>query len=525
MKKDKLNSSLLMILKTSAVVFLGVIISKIFTYIYRIIIARNFGPEIYGVFSLATIILGVFMTFCLLGFSEGILKYASSNGKNNLSKVRYAFRFSLKILLIVSILGFAILFIFSKTIALNLFNNQELVYFLRIFSFLIPISVMGALLLSTLRGFEKVKEYSFAFNISQNVLKVIAVLLLLWLGLKTDSVVYSYFISILGMLAIAYYFCKREIPEIFGKPVINAKEKKNVRLDFIKYSLPLMFFGIISTIFYWIDSLAIGYFKSAYEVGIYNAMVPIAVLIFIIPEIFIQIFFPLINKEHSNKNSKLIKDLSKQIGKWIFMIAAPIFILIYLFPGVIINLLFGSEYIQGQTALRILMVGIFVLSISYVSQNLILMIGKSKTILYNILYASILNLILNIILVPMNSIFSIDNTSGLIGASISTAISMCFLAFLQFYQSKKMLNILPLRRKMLSIFFISLVLGLLLYYIRSFFKMDLVNLILFTITFFVFYLAAIFLFKALDRHDLQVILSLKNKFLGDKWKKTFAQTE
>ena len=61
------------------------------------------------------------------------------------------------------------------------------------------------------------------------------------------------------------------------------------------------------------------------------------------PELFISLLFPLISKDYSLGKIKLIKELTKQIGKWILIINIPILLLIIIYPGTIINLLFGQE--------------------------------------------------------------------------------------------------------------------------------------------------------------------------------------
>ena len=55
---NEFDSNLKLIAKSSVIVFAGIFLSKIFTYLYRIIIAREFGPEAYGLFSLALVISG-----------------------------------------------------------------------------------------------------------------------------------------------------------------------------------------------------------------------------------------------------------------------------------------------------------------------------------------------------------------------------------------------------------------------------------------------------------------------------------
>jgi O-antigen/teichoic acid export membrane protein len=62
-----------MLVKTSFFIFFAVFISKLTTYIYKIIIARNFGPEVYGLFSLGLIIVSFVATFASLGLNDGLI--------------------------------------------------------------------------------------------------------------------------------------------------------------------------------------------------------------------------------------------------------------------------------------------------------------------------------------------------------------------------------------------------------------------------------------------------------------------
>ena len=94
-EQSKLDYSLSLIMKSSMIVFIGLLLSKIFTYLYRIIIARYFGPEVYGIFSLAFMVVGWFVAFFSFGLSEGLLRYIPFyRGKKEKSKINYIFKFS-----------------------------------------------------------------------------------------------------------------------------------------------------------------------------------------------------------------------------------------------------------------------------------------------------------------------------------------------------------------------------------------------------------------------------------------------
>ena len=510
--EDKLNNSLKLLVKSSILVLIGLLFSKIFTYFYRIIVARYFGIEVYGLFSLALMILGWFVAFSTLGLSEGILRYiAVYRGKRELEKIKHIFHFSLIILFFSTIFSGIILFLASEFISLKLFHNSNLIIFLKIFSVLIPLSVFSNIFLYIIKAYEQIGWYSFILNIFQNAVKLFALGLFIFLGFKSNSIIYSYFVAIVLTLLFTYLFCKYKISEIFGKSKLIKKDKDKISKELLFYSFPVLFYEIMSNLFYWIDSFFLGFFKGVSEVGIYNVAVPIAALLTFTSYLFMQLFYPLINKEYSKKNFGLINELSKQTGKWIFIINLPLFILMTLFPGVIINLLFGKEYLIAENSLRILGIGVFISSMFHVFPHLLLMKGKSKLFLMDIIIVSIINILLCFILIPKENILFMNNSSGIIGAAIATTISTIFLNLLFLFQVKHYLSIIPIRRKILRILIVSVIpIGILLY-LKQFIQINILSLVLLGSFFIILYLFLIFITGCLDKNDFMILKTFKKK--------------
>src|SRR3989338_8513967 len=123
MKSDsRLNYSLKLIVKTSMIVLIGIIISKIALYAYRVVIARHFGPEAYGLFSLALMILNLFVAISALGLNEGLLRYISIyRGKKDNKNIVYLFETLKKISFISSIFAALLLFLLSDLISNSIF--------------------------------------------------------------------------------------------------------------------------------------------------------------------------------------------------------------------------------------------------------------------------------------------------------------------------------------------------------------------------------------------------------------------
>ena len=502
-----LDNSLKLIAKTSFVVLIGLFFAKLFTYIFRITVARYYGPEVYGLFSLSLMVIAWFTAFVSLGFLEGILRFIPFyRGRNQINKIKYTVKLTSKIIIISGIISGVLLFLLSKYISITFFHSEELIPFLKISSILIVIWMLASLYTYIIRAYEKTSSYSFIYNILQNLLRLVFLIFLIFLGLKGEATILAYFLGAFCILVISYLFCRYKLPLIFGPCRLDRKKKKAVSREIFNYSWPTVFNSLIATIFVWIDSFSIGYFRTVADVGIYNVAIPIATLLLIAPDLFTQLFFPLVNREYVKKNFKLVKELSQQVGKWIFIINIPLLIILLLFPGAVINILFGPEYIAAENALRMLAVGNFIFSIATISYFLILVKGKTKIPLMNTSFLAALNILLNFLLVPRY---------GINGAAFSTTFCFTFGSIIYMFQAKKFISIVPLRRKMLTIALLSIIPTILLFFIRRVVEINLFNLIILGLFFILLYFLLILFGNGLDENDKRILKFIKNKFLGN----------
>jgi O-antigen/teichoic acid export membrane protein len=99
------------------------------------------------------------------------------------------------------------------------------------------------------------------------------------------------------------------------------------------------------------------------------------------------------------------------VSKWILFGTLPIFLVFLFFPATIIRYTFGSEYISGAFALSVLSVGFLVHSFAGLNGNSLISIGRVRAVMFDTTFAALLNLVLNIILIPQYSY---------IGAAIAT---------------------------------------------------------------------------------------------------------
>lgn len=520
-EQKPLDDSLKILAKSSVIIFIGIFLSKVLSYVFRAVIARYMGPEVYGLFTLSTAVTELFAAIFCLGLLPGLVRYVSIyRGKNDQAKINYVIKTTVTIVASSGFVGGIILFMSSRFISLSIFNNPKLFIFLISFSFALPISVLGIIFLTIMQSYEKMNYYAFIRNVLFNLVELIVIILgilsyFLYFN-KNDSIfpyviIASYIFGHMSIAIPSYFYCKYRIKEVFYKYNLSLKEKARLRKDLFSYSWPLLFVGLISLLFAWTDAFMIGIFKDAFAVGIYNVAVPIAMLMIIAPQLFLYLFLPIITKEYARNNHYLIKESSQQVGKWIFMLNLPILIIILMFPGTIINVLFGPNYLSAQWPLRFLGIGMLFYSIFSVSDNLLSMIGKSKTIMYNMIITVIINIALDVILIPMPSLFGLDNSQGLVGASIATMVSYIIWSILTMLLAMKYAGIIPLRKKILTITLVTLIPTVLIFFTKNIFPKNILYLILQGILFIFIYLVLIIITGCLDKNDVMIIRSIKEK--------------
>lgn len=496
---EEINFELRAIAKSSVFVFIFLVFSKIVAYFYRIILARYFGPEVYGAFSLAVMVSGFFVLFAVLGFDEGLLRFISIyRGKKQNKKIKEILDFSKKTVSLLGIVFGFLMFLFAEFLADNIFHDASLKIFFQIFSISIPFAALSRIYLASIRAYEKVGWYSFLTNFLEGASKLLFLGCLIFLGLGVLAIHISFVFSCILMFVFSYFIFKHSAKL---KKTIK-KEKNFSKKQFINYSWPLLFTVVMATLFSWADVFFIGFFKETYDVGIYNSAIPIAALIFFIPNLFVQLFAPLINKNYSENKINLIKNLSQQIGKWIFIFNLPLLIVMLFFPGVLINLLFGEEYILATTSLIFLTMGYLFHAQFTPSFYLLNMLGKSKLSLFNISTTLILNIILNIILIPKY---------GIAGAAFATAFSFILHSLITAGEVYYFIKIIPIRRKMFRIGLVGIFSILIIFLIRKFIEVNKISLILTGVSFLLFYVVLIFLTKSLDKNDFMILKSFKNK--------------
>jgi O-antigen/teichoic acid export membrane protein len=420
------------IAKGAGIVFIGTIIGTGLKYLFELIVARNLGPNLFGIFFLGFTIFKILEKVSTVGLHNGVLRYVSLfRGIKDEQKIKGTILLSLKIVLITGVSIALLMIIFSSTISSNLFHNIDLSSILKIFGIMVIFTALTEILIYSTQAFQIMKYKVLVRMIYEPGVRILLLIIFFILGLKLFGAVFAFLISIITGTFLAFYYLKKIFPSILIKKISATYETKNI----LNFSWPLFVAGFFNLIIIHINTLMLGHFRTSQEVGLYGAAQRTSFLIPVILESFNAIFAPIIADFYNRKELEKLENLFKIVTKWIFTISFPVFLIIVFFAKEILNL-WGKEYTTGAIYLIVIcfaqLINCSVGSVGY----MIMMTGRTKINLLNTIIIFAMTITLNLFLIPKY---------GVLGAALSLAIAIGTVNIIRLIEVYLILRIHPYR--------------------------------------------------------------------------------
>lgn len=413
-KFNKLDTNFKELLSKSSQAFFIQMAGKFFGYLFTILITRNFGASVWGSFAIAFTVLRLARLIGNLGTDKSIVRFISQyNVKNNWFAIKDIYKKTFFLLLINGLILGILLYLLSPIIAKRFFNNQELVYGFRILSFGVPFLLINSLNHTSLRGIKQIKEHTFLRETSIFLFSIIIgstfiYLFNIQLNENFPHHIYLSGIIITTVLGIILWYTKSGF-------FIPKKTNHSVTINYlIKFSTPMLLSTSFLFIMGWIDTLMLGAMDTEKNVGIYNVCVRVSQII-TFPLIAVNsIVAPKISEFFTSSQFSKLNKYVRNATKLVFLTNFPLFLIIALFPTFILKL-FGEDFTIGINVLYILLLGKLMTTLSGSVGNFLNMTGNQWVFQNILIITGTLNVILNLILIPMYSI---------LGAGIANAISL-----------------------------------------------------------------------------------------------------
>lgn len=378
------------------------------------ILTNNASEEIFGEYSFLNSILLVIGAFCLLGMNNSFLQFSGKlQAENNIGLLKILYKRNVIILTLVFLFIIGLYFVLAYTLEIKYFKDETIrgIYNL-IVLILFPYS-LTLLNFQVLRGINKLFLSELTSNIFRFGGLLILVIFLYYLD-RFEFLLYGYLIlfwllSTITTLIILFHFLKLKIR-------INKNLKDLEFKKIISTSFPMSFSLISLLLMQSIDVFIIERYLDFEYIAYYSSAIKITTGIGLILTTINSVIAPDLSKLFFLKDYIGLKKLIQDSTMLNFYLTAPIVLTIYIFSEFLLSL-FGSNYIEANSALKVMVVGqmlnAFCGSVGYYLN----MTGREKVFLKIILLALLINLVLNLVLIPLY---------GINGAAWATSISLVF---------------------------------------------------------------------------------------------------
>ncbi|MBI1730853.1 oligosaccharide flippase family protein [Candidatus Acetothermia bacterium] len=371
------------------------------------IIAKVLGTEEYGIWTQINVTVTLLVPILTMRLDMAVVRYLSSKSRSEINRDFFALLLLIWAgLLVVCGLGF----LFREEASLFLFGSSQYVFFVELFLVFLVTRTSYTFLLNFYRTSGQMKRYT-ALELMSALLEVALSLYLVNTGGGLGSVLTA-FIFVEAMV------CTVVLANIIRQTGLPRSVASSKLFFYIGYSLPL----VISTFLAWVIDSSDRYFithlldDGLKNVAIYNASYSLGQLsvLFLWPLAFV--LFPTISRLWEDKKKMEARRYLQNCMRYYLTLAVPSVLGLYLLSSQLLRFFASDEFVTDPLLVLSILLGILWMGITQFYIYVLHLTERTKLMSLMFVGSAILNVILNILLIPQ---------IGIMGAALST-----FLAYL-----------------------------------------------------------------------------------------------
>lgn len=391
---------------------------KFISTINGIIIARYFGPEIFGIFSIAREFSNIFSPITDFGSSTYFIKEGSIRHEKVSDYLGELIIFKLFLSIII--------LVFCLTIAKILYppSISNLICF---FIF----AMIGFYYFSLLYNVFMIRNVMINTAISQIVFSVLLLAVVLFTVLYDKNIYFivggRLIVTIISVIVL-YIIIRKN----YGIKYNTRDFGNYIRL--IKNLLPYGGYVILFYIYSRISIIILSKVTSNIQVGYFSSAYQIILGIYFIPTAFFQALFPTLSRNYKYNKQHFNTNIDKTLN-YIGILGISIASFIFIFSFNIIKILYGTEYIYSY---KILQIGAF----SFFFRCISTILADALTTSDNQKYRLKIMFINVLVIIPLSLVFSyLFSSYGTIVAILIAEIVSSFLYIKYVNKYVKSINI------------------------------------------------------------------------------------
>lgn len=389
--------------------------SVLLGFVLTIILARALGPEKYGVYGFTLTLITLIAIPAQVGLPNLVVREtAKASATHDWAVMKGIWYWATRYVVITSL---ALLVIMGAGLyfAGHYISGQR--YEALIVALpLIPLIALGNIRGAALRGLRRVVLGQLPEKVIRTVVLIFLVAMVLsfstWLELvfTASTALCLYLAAAATAFIVGSFLLWRARPEgVVSEPTIRIEAR-----EWRRAVLPLALIAGVQVLNSNVDILFLGLLRSDEEVGLYRVVIQLGNLVVFGLTAINMVLHPYISRLHQQGNREALQRLTTTSARVILLLALPPVILFVFFGEWALTLAFGAEYKPAYVALALLSLGQLVNAGMGSVGALLNMSGHERDTMRGMLIAIVLNIMLNLLLIP---------PFGIEGAALATALT------------------------------------------------------------------------------------------------------
>ncbi len=412
-------------LSTNALlVFSGDVSARILGFFATIYLARVLEADYFGIITIGMSILAYATWFADMGLiTLGTREMAKPPAQRDIQFGDIIFlKFGLAFIVFI-VFQSIISFFYSDAILLRIVK----LYLLCIFS--------DALLTEWyFRGTRNYKPYTFSRILSGGIYLILLYLFVQKME-QVERVPVFLFIGNLSGTVLLLLFKQK------GERLFPSRPSLKKYINNVKKSAAMGLGSVFAQVVFFFPPIALGFLYSTTAAGIFAAGLKILMLALMVDRVFIALFFPAITNLWTTRKEELGGRIS-QVLRIVIVSGFSISLVVSIFSGQILHLIFGKPYDTGAVDLSILSWFLVVTLINSTFSLSLIAIGKEKSYFMSNFKSGVLSIII---------IFVLTYWLGSLGTSLAIIISEVIIVTFMYQEFKKYITARFVKPILLSI--------------------------------------------------------------------------
>ena len=384
------------------------------------ILTKGLGASLYGIFSVLSITISLISYTAVLGLSTGVIRFLPV--EKDKSRLREGFLSAYFTVCLSAAVFSAVLLLFSDQFAAFILNDDGSAIYVRLTSILVLMNSVNIISMVFFRVLRQMGLYAI-ITLIYHICEVGLIAAAILLGYKLTGVLGALIINgVLFNLILLIIILRR-----IGLSIPRFSDLK----PYLLYSLPLILNPVIIWIINSSDRYLVSYFAGVAATGIYSAAYVMGNYASFALTPLTIVLYPTVAKAYDEADMAKTKNYLRYSIKYLMMTTIPAAFGLSILARPLLTILTTPEFISGSIVVPFVAFGAVLFCLFQVCIYVVHLVKKTYWSLLLMSASAILNIVLNMILIPR---------LGILGAAVATFLAYGMLGIATVMVSRRYLK-------------------------------------------------------------------------------------